>query len=62
MTGVVPRPSESSVSAALTRFAEVVGEDAVRSSAQDLADFSDPYPLGPAEDWAPEEARVQEKA
>jgi 4-cresol dehydrogenase (hydroxylating) len=53
MTGVVPRPSESSVSDALKRFAEVVGEDAVRSSAQDLADYSDPYPLGPAEDWAP---------
>ncbi len=53
MTGVVPRPSDRAVSEALERFAEVVGEDAVRSQAGDLADFSDPYPMGPAEDWAP---------
>ena len=53
MTGVVPRPSEASVSKALQRFAETLGEDAVRSSDGDLAEYSDPYPLGPAEDWAP---------
>jgi 4-cresol dehydrogenase (hydroxylating) len=53
MTGVVPRPSESSVAEALARFASVVGEDAVRSASAGLAEFSDPYPMGPAEDWAP---------